>query len=542
MNVNVPGVIMEVVGGLGLFLYGMDIMSAGMRKIAGPRLKKILATLTSNRIMGIFIGIVITTFVQSSSVSTVMTIGFINASLLTLEQGLGVIFGANIGTTITGWLMALKLGKYGLPIVGTGAIFLIFSKKEKHKLFATTMMGFGFIFFGLNIMSNGLNPLSNEPSFINFFHYFKADSYFGVLKAAFVGALFTGIVQSSAATLGITITLATQNLIDYPTAVALVVGENVGTTVTALIASVNASANSKRAAYAHTLINVAGVIWVTALFWPYIKLLEYLVDPKINMPGAIASAHTVFNIVNVIIFTPFITPLANFLRRIVKDKEEAFRITKLSQLMLKIPTLVTEQTKAEINVMHDKINTIFYSLNEIYKDTAKIEDEFENLLNIENDLDIYEKEIADINFELMQKELMPSLVEETRGNLVVSDEYETISDYLVRVANGLDKLRLDNLELTENKKNVLDTLNNMVEEFFNKVHKAYDKRDRGLFTSSVKNYEEIKFVYREAKMEHFSIEHKDIPSKLSSGYSELLNYYRRTSDHIYNIIEHYAQI
>lgn len=542
MNVNVPGVIMEVVGGLGLFLYGMDIMSAGMRKIAGPRLKKILATLTSNRIMGIFIGIVITTFVQSSSVSTVMTIGFINASLLTLEQGLGVIFGANIGTTITGWLMALKLGKYGLPIVGTGAIFLIFSKKEKHKLFATTMMGFGFIFFGLNIMSNGLNPLSNEPSFINFFHYFKADSYFGVLKAAFVGALFTGIVQSSAATLGITITLATQNLIDYPTAVALVVGENVGTTVTALIASVNASANSKRAAYAHTLINVAGVIWVTALFWPYIKLLEYLVDPKINMPGAIASAHTVFNIVNVIIFTPFITPLANFLRRIVKDKEEAFRITKLSQLMLKIPTLVTEQTKAEINVMHDKINTIFYSLNEIYKDTAKIEDEFENLLNIENDLDIYEKEIADINFELMQKELMPSLVEETRGNLVVSDEYETISDYLVRVANGLDKLRLDNLELTENKKNVLDTLNNMVEEFFNKVHKAYDTRDRGLFTSSVKNYEEIKFVYREAKMEHFSIEHKDIPSKLSSGYSELLNYYRRTSDHIYNIIEHYAQI
>ncbi|WP_429191581.1 Na/Pi cotransporter family protein [Fusobacterium sp. PH5-44] len=533
---------MQLVGGLGLFLYGMDIMSTGMRKIAGPRLKKILATLTSNRIMGIIIGIIITAFVQSSSVSTVMTIGFINASLLTLEQGLGVIFGANIGTTITGWLMALKLGKYGLPIVGIGAILLIFSKKEKHKLYATTMMGFGFIFFGLDLMSTGLSPLSKDPSFINFFHYFKADSYFGVLKAALVGALFTGVVQSSAATLGITITLATQGLIDYPTAVALVVGENVGTTVTALIASVTATANAKRAAYAHSFINVAGVVWVTALFWPYVKFLEYFVHPQTNMAGAIATSHTIFNIVNVILFTPFIKTLANFLRKIVKDKEEEFRITKLSHLMLKIPTLVTEQTKAEINTMHDKINIIFTSLSGIYKNTVKIENEFENLLNIENDLDIYEKEIADINFELMQKELMPSLVEETRGNLVVSDEYETISDYLVRVANSLDKFRLDNLELTENKKIVLDTLNGLVEEFFNKVHKAYNLKDGSLFTSAVKNYEEIKFVYREAKMEHFSIEHKDIPSKLSSGYSELLNYYRRTSDHIYNIIEHYAQI
>jgi len=541
-QISIASVIMQLVGGLGMFLYGMDNMSTGMRKIAGPRLKRVLATLTSNRISAIIIGIIITALVQSSSVSTVMTIGFINASLLSLEQGLGVIFGANIGTTITGWLLALKLGKYGLPIIGIGAILMIFSKKEKQKIYATALMGFGFIFFGLEIMSQALSPLSKSESFINFFKYFVADSYFGVLKAAAVGAIFTGIVQSSAATLGITITLATQNLIDYPTAVALVVGENVGTTVTALIASVNASANSKRAAYAHTLINLTGVFWVTALFYPYMGFLKTITNPDTNIGGAIATAHTVFNIINVILFTPFIGPLAKFLRTIVKDKKESFRITKLNPLMLKIPTMVTEQTKTEIVSMAGNVNEIFVTLNNIYKDETRIENVFERLLEIEDSLDIYEKEIADINFELLQKELLPSLVEETRGNLVVSDEYETISDYLVRIANGINKLREDNLELTSNKKNVLLTLNNMVEEFFTKVHRAYSENNQSLFVAAIKNYEEIKIVYREAKIEHFSIEHKDIPSKLSSGYSDLLNYYRRTSDHIYNIIEHFAHI
>ena len=541
-QVSVVNVIMQLIGGLGIFLYGMDNMSSGMRKIAGPRLKKILATLTSNRVVAIAIGIVITAFVQSSSVSTVMTIGFINASLLTLEQGLGVIFGANIGTTITGWLFALKLGKYGLPIVGIGAILMIFSKKEKHKTLAITLMGFGFIFLGLDIMSVSLSPLSKTEGFINFFKYFVADSYLGAIKAAAVGAIFTGIVQSSTATLGITITLATQNLIDYPTAVALVVGENVGTTVTALIASVNASANSKRAAYAHTLINLAGVVWVTALFNPYTRFLTRITNPENNIGSAIAAAHTIFNVANVILFTPFIGLIAKFLRTIAKDQKESFRVTKLNPLMLKIPTLVIERTKAEIITMSDNVNEIFDTLGSVYRDETKIESVFDRLLEIEDTLDIYEKEISDINFELLQKEILPSLVEETRRNLIVSDEYETISDYLVRISNEINKLREDDLNLPTHNKEVLLKLNIMVEEFFNKVHKAYCDNSKNLFVVSIKNYEEIKRICRESKIEHFSIEHKDIPSKLSSGYSDLLNYYRRACDHIYNIIEHYANI
>ncbi|MCI7343536.1 MAG: Na/Pi symporter, partial [Fusobacterium necrophorum] len=230
-------VLCTVVGGLGIFLLGMDNMSSGMQKIAGPRLKKILATLTTNRVLGIFTGILITALVQSSSVSTVMTIGFVNASLLTLKQALGIILGANIGTTITGWLLAMNIGKYGLPIVGVAAILLMFKKEDKIKIRLRTLMGFGFIFLGLQLMSDGLRPLRDLPEFVNMFQAFQANSYLGVLKVALVGAAITGIVQSSAATLGITITLASQGLIDYPTAVALVLGENVGTTVTALLAS-----------------------------------------------------------------------------------------------------------------------------------------------------------------------------------------------------------------------------------------------------------------------------------------------------------------
>ncbi|MGL5902571.1 MAG: Na/Pi cotransporter family protein, partial [Cetobacterium sp.] len=258
----------KVLGGLGLFLYGMENMSKGMQKMAGERLKKILAVLTTNRLLAIVMGVFVTGLVQSSSVSTVMTIGFVNASLLSLKQALGVILGANIGTTITGWILVLKIGKYGLPMAGAAAISTMFFTSEKAKTRAMAIMGLGLIFFGLELMSDGLKPLRSLPEFVSLFHAFTADTYLGVLKAAAVGALLTAVVQSSSATLGITITLAVQGLIDYPTAVALVLGENVGTTITALLASLNATANAKRAAYAHTIINITGVLWATTIFRP----------------------------------------------------------------------------------------------------------------------------------------------------------------------------------------------------------------------------------------------------------------------------------
>ena len=539
-------VLFKVVGGLGLFLYGMENMSSGMQKIAGDKLKKILAALTTNRIMAILMGIFVTGLAQSSSVSTVMTIGFINASLLTLQQGLGVILGANIGTTITGWLLALNIGKYGLPIVGFAAIAFMFVKGEKSRTRALTVMGFGFIFLGLELMSKGLSPLRTLPEFINLFHSFKADSFFGVVKVAMVGALLTGVVQSSAATLGITITLATQGLIDYPTAVALVLGENVGTTVTALLASLGASSNAKRAAYAHTFINIVGVMWATITFRPYLSILAHFSDSTANMATAIATAHTMFNIINVILFIPFIGYLAKFLCTIVKDDDNGvIRVTKLSSLMVTLPNVIIDQTRTEVLTMAANIKEIFFKLEEVYYNPSKLEAYNEEIDAIEEKLDLYEKEVSDANFTILNKGLEASYVEETRGNLITCDEYETISDYLKRVSNSLMRLKKDDLELTQERKETLQKLNHMVFDFFDDINKAYKTKDRDLFMLSISKYTAIKNLYKEARHGHFDEEAKNdetIPAKLSTGYMDILNYYRRATDHVYNIIEHYAKI
>lgn len=533
----------NVLGGLGIFLFGMDSMSSGMQKLAGQRLKKILALLTTNRVIAILMGMFVTMLVQSSSVSTVMTIGFVNASLLTLKQALGVIFGANIGTTITGWILVLNIGKYGLPMVGAGAILYMFLKGEKAKTRALTFMGLGMIFLGLQLMSNGLKPVRSMPEFVRLFSLFSANNYFGVLKVAFVGALITAIVQSSSATLGITITLAVQGLIDYPTAVALVLGENVGTTITAFLATLNANANAKRAAYAHTIINTIGVIWVTAIFPYYLDFLSNFGSPEANITMAIATAHTMFNVSNVIIFTPFIGYLADFLTKIVKDDEEKVsdRITHIDELMLKTPSVVVGQTKTEVLNMGKNISEMFNTLKEIYQTNKSItEDEVKRMRKIEDDLDLYQKEITTANFIILNnKNITDNLKLDTKNNLEVCDEYETISDYLMRIINSLKRLQDNNIPLTEEEKNTLSTMNRDTEELFRNINTAYATKNKEMMLRSIEKANTITENYRVAKDKHLINAgcHETPIALLTTSYMDTLNYYRRVRDHIYNIIE-----
>ncbi|WP_294707042.1 Na/Pi cotransporter family protein [uncultured Fusobacterium sp.] len=532
----------NVLGGLGIFLFGMDSMSSGMQKLAGQRLKKILALLTTNRVVAILMGMLVTMLVQSSSVSTVMTIGFVNASLLTLKQALGVIFGANIGTTITGWILVLNIGKYGLPMVGAGAILYMFLKGEKAKTRALTFMGLGMIFLGLQLMSNGLKPVRSMPEFVRLFSLFSADSYFGVLKVAFVGALITAIVQSSSATLGITITLAVQGLIDYPTAVALVLGENVGTTITAFLATLNANANAKRAAYAHTIINTIGVIWVTGIFPYYLDFLSNFGSPETNITMAIATAHTMFNVSNVIIFTPFIGILADFLTKIVKDDEKTSeRITHIDELMLKTPSVVVGQTKTEVLTMGKNISEMFSTLKDIYQSNRSIsEDEVKRMRKIEDDLDIYQKEITTANFIILNnKNITDNLKIDTKNNLEVCDEYETISDYLMRIISSLKRLQDNSIPLTEEEKNTLSTMNKDTEELFRNINTAYATKNKEMMIRSIEKANAITENYRIAKDKHLVNAgcHETPIAMLTTSYMDTLNYYRRVRDHIYNIIE-----
>ena len=536
-------IIFNVLGGLGIFLYGMDNMSSGMQKLAGQRLKKILALLTTNRVMAILMGMGVTMLVQSSSVSTVMTIGFVNASLLTLKQALGVIFGANIGTTITGWILVLNIGKYGLPIVGAGAILYMFLKGDRAKTKALTFMGLGMIFLGLQLMSNGLKPVRSMPEFVSMFHMFSADTYFGVVKVAAIGALITAIVQSSSATLGITITLAVQGLIDYPTAVALVLGENVGTTITAILATLNANVNAKRAAYAHTIINTLGVIWVTAVFPYYLKFLSNFGSPEANMTMAIATAHTMFNVVNVLIFTPFIGVMADLLTKIVKDDgKKDDRVTKIDFLMLKTPSVVVGQTKTEILTMGKYIEEMFGMLDNIYVNNEFItEEKVAQMRKIEDDLDLFQKEITDANFVILNKNITDKMKMDTRNNLEVCDEYETISDYLMRVTNSLKKLQDNSISLTDEEKSTLKEFNEDTRELFRNVNTAYALKNRDILMKAITKANKITEKYRKAKQVHLQDGGQENPiAMLTTSYMDILNHYRRVRDHIFNIIEVYS--
>lgn len=535
-------IIFELIGGLGMFLYGMEHMSSSMQKIAGPKLKKILSTLTNNRIVGVFVGMIITGIVQSSSVITVMAVGFVNASLLTLKQALGIILGANIGTTMTGWLLVLDIGKYGLPMVGISAILYMFNKKEGTRTKLMAIMGFGFVFLGLQVMSSSLSPLKELPFFIEMFKMFKVTSYASLLKACLAGAILTGIVQSSSATIGITIALATQGLIDYPTAVALVLGENVGTTVTALLASIGAKANAKRAAYAHTLINIIGVIWVTSIFKYYLRFLEMFVDSDAHIGAAVAAAHTLFNVTNVIILTPFVGLLTKFLERVAKDDEtqDETRVTRLGSLMMTLPSLIIDQTKIEIITMAKILKDTFSKVEEVLHEPAKINTYLEEISKAEDKLDLYEKEIYDTNFNLLNKSLDKNLIEETRVNLLTCDEYETMGDYLNRIGNRLNMLQENSIEIDEKRKKYLFELHFSTLELFEDISKGYETKERELFAIGIKKYSQIKEVYKEAQREHFV--NSEIHSRLNTGYLDIINYYKRIADHIFNIIESVMKI
>ncbi|WP_300360612.1 Na/Pi cotransporter family protein [Fusobacterium sp.] len=538
-------ILMKVVGGLGLFLYGMDNMSSGMQKIAGKKLKKILTVLTKNRIFAIMAGIFITMLVQSSSVSTVMAVGFVNASLLSLNQALGLILGANIGTTVTGWLLALNIGKFGLPIAGVAAIAYMFSKNEKTKVKASTVLGLGLIFFGLELMSTGLKPIRSMPEFVNLFSLFTADSYFGAFKAALVGAFITALVQSSAATLGITITLASQGLITYPTAVALVLGENVGTTITAFLASIGANPNAKRAAYAHSIINIVGVIWAISIFPIYLKILDIVANPQENLAFGIATAHTMFNIINVILFTPFVGYLGKFLYKVVKDDGKGVeKVTQLDKLMIQTPTVVIEQSKQEVIHMNGEIKEMLDILLNFYLEGKEFlsDDKLKRLYEIEERMDLFQKEITDIGYSILSVDISSEMKDDTRKNIEISDEYETISDYGVRIGKILNRFAESEIKLTEVERVKLKTLNSHIVDLYELINVGFKNKDKTIFAIANEKCSVILEEYRAAKDLHLEkISTLDISVTQSIGYLDLLNYYRRLRDHISNIIELYLR-
>jgi phosphate:Na+ symporter len=360
-------VAIQILGGLGLFLFGMTVMGEGLQKVAGKRLRAAIRVMTSNRFAGIVTGFGVTAIVQSSSATTVMLVSFVNAGLMELQQAIGVIMGANIGTTVTGWLVALigfkvKITMVALVAVGFG-FFLKLMGKGWRPYAGEVLLGFGLIFIGLDFMKDATGDLKDSEMIVGWMSHLSVDGSLSLIVAVGVGAVVTMVIQSSSATMALTMTLAAQGLISFPTAAALILGENIGTTITANLAAIGASRNAKRAALAHMFFNVMGIVWMLIAFRHFIHFVDWIVpgDPTnaLSIPGHMAAFHTLFNITNTLLFVPLVVPLAILVEKIIKRRRrEPERLTYIDSGFIATPSLALESTRMELNNMAGNVITM----------------------------------------------------------------------------------------------------------------------------------------------------------------------------------------
>ena len=421
----------EVFGGLGLFLMGMKIMSEGMQKVAGDRLRRVLGFLTKNRFMAIGVGLTVTALIQSSSATTVMTVGFVNPQLMTLTQAIGVILGANIGTTVTGWLVSLSVVKYAMVIIGTGVTLRFFGRNEAARYSGEAIFGLGILFLGMNTMSSGLGPLRDSPGFVSFFTMVDGVGYGSVLLGVLIGTATTVAVQSSSATIGIAIALATQGLLTFPGAVSLILGDNIGTTITALLASIGTNHHAKRAAFAHTLFNVFGVIIILILFFPFVTLVNTFIPQDADLTirtaeeaarygmaiGAkpfigphVAMAHTLFNVTNVIIFTPLIGFLAFAVKKIVpepkaKPSKGIRQFVHIHYGLVETPAIGILESEKELFAMAERVKKNSKRIRDILGEKRDAGVAAEKIEKNEELIDEYRKAITEFLLSLSQRSL-----------------------------------------------------------------------------------------------------------------------------------------
>ena len=543
----------ELLGGLGIFLLGMKHMSEGMQAVAGNSLRKLIGTVTGNRLFAIVVGTVVTCVVQSSSITTVMVVGFVNSGVMSLIQAVGVIMGSNIGTTITGWILVLKIGKYGLPLLGVAAFVYLFSRSDRWRYWALAVMGIGMVFFGLELMKNACAIIKETPDFESWFQKFQADSYFGVLKCALAGCVLTTLVQSSSATLGITISLAFQGVISYESAAALVLGENIGTTITAFLASLGTTTNARRSAYFHVLFNLLGVFWITLIFGWYIQLVQWvlsvdvhsvvMVDGKATYPNttpAIAATHSIFNIANTVLFIPFVPMIVRFLERLVPSKEfkEKPHLTDLDVRMLDTPALAIEQSQTELERMGDGCQKMLQWLVELRGQEDPDKQLANRLKRREQVLDSIHNEISVFITNMLSGNIPHTVADEARRQLRMADEYESVSDYVADLDTFDRKLRRDGHRFSPAQRAGLSDLNRELLDLLTSINKALKLGNQNILVETGPAAKRIGTQIKQLRGKHLDdLSNGGVPPLVNVAYLASLNAYSRVLDHSRNIAE-----
>ena len=525
-----------IMGGLGLFLYGMNLMGDGLQKSAGSKLKRIIELLTSNVIMGVLVGMVVTMVIQSSSATTVMVVGFVNAGIMSLPQAIGVIMGANIGTTITAQLVSLDVDFLAPVALGIGIVIYMFSNKPKHKNIAEILIGFGILFTGMDFMKEAVKPLAGYQGFTDMLLSFGHHPILGVL----MGFAITAIVQSSSASMGMLIALASQGLIPITAALPILYGENIGTCVTSLISSIGASRNARRAAIMHLTFNVLGsMIFMFILSKPIVAIVT-AIDPT-DAARQIANAHTLFNILNVIVLLPF------------------------NKLIVKLALKLVPETKGEqddddkvVKYIDDRmIETPSIALANIVKETLRMGEKSKESLNAAMDGIVDKsKEKIELSFKReklineLQKSILNYLLKLSMASLN-EDSRETV-DALFNTVNDIERIGDHAENIAELAKDIVDLEISFsdvgigeLKDMYNKVVSTYTYALEAMRTSNVelackviKMEEQVDMMEKSCRANHMNRLNSSSCS-IESGviYLDIISNLERVSDHAVNIAQ-----
>lgn len=523
-----------LIGGLGLFLFGIRKVSESLRIAAGDNLKRILAKLTTNRWLGVGVGISVTALLQSSSAVTVMAIGFVNAGLLTLKQSISVLIGANVGTTITAQIIAFRIGEIALPAIAVGTAIILFSKSYKTRAYASIILGFGMLFFGLDLMTEAVIPIRSSSMIYDFF---AAHSH-NYLLAILAGTVMTMLVQSSSATVGITIVLAVSGLIDIYAAMALVLGDNIGTTITGALASIGGSVNAKRTALSNVFIKVVGAAYmlIALLVFPR-YMANGLAAISSDIARQVANFHTLFNVVNTLVFIPLIPLLAKVVTFMIPEESQEKKkvATYLSSQLLSEPSIAIDQIKLELNNMIRNVRSVFdksiKSLDSI--NMIHIMDTFE--LEAENDR--YQLEITDFIAKLSRQELSIDDSNRLPVLLHLTNDLEKAADFSRNIAELAERKLDKGIEFNNQQKQMLSEMSAILSEMLQLLPQALENNDQ----------EKAKYIAKlEEKMNECEIKYKKTQVKeISAGkpiepaimIMDIITNIEKAGDHLYNLAQ-----
>lgn len=536
--------VLALLGGLALFLYGMQMMSTGLEAAAGNRMKSILEKLTSNRVKGVLFGAAITAVIQSSSATTVMVVGFVNSGLMTLKQAVWVIMGANIGTTITGQLIALDIGAIAplFAIAGVGAIMFIKSEKVHH--ISSIFAGLGILFMGMDMMGAAMSPLKESEAFISLMTKFD-NPLLGIL----VGALFTAVIQSSSASVGILQALASTGMIPLSSAVFVLFGQNIGTCITAVLASIGMKVNAKRTTVIHLLFNIIGAVLFTVicLVTPYVTWIEAMTpgDPV----AQIANAHTVFNIVTTLLLLPFGTHMANIAVRILPDSKKAddedLRLKYIrpfeSSYAIGHSAVAVSQVRDEVNRMRDMVaKNISDSFDSLVQYDEKLR---KKVSEREEYIDFLNKGISEYIVSLMASEMNMSDSRKINGYYAIISNLERIGDHAVNLAEYGDDMRKWEIDFSDTVKEELNEMKAQCIAALDNLKEVTSENVERILSQAViieQKTDDMRDKYFKKQMQRL----KKGKCKPQSGivFSEILTDFERMGDHALNIAQQYREM